>query len=213
MANEDVYTVRQQDRAIDTTILFLREFFKESTEFTYDDDPRQSLIRIDGIYSVRKEDVEKFPALIVRRLPHRWQHRTMDRLQYLKFTNGEKGQLDFVNGGLVVQCISTQGLEAEQLASIVFHALVMFKVDFFNNGIFEIDAVELGDEQPAVVTAIPEVVMVPVTVNYMYPIQWKRTYRTSVAFGNFTIRMRVNASPITTPPVSDLVVEIVDPIE
>lgn len=194
MAREQLFNTRIQDKGVDALILFLRELFKEHPTLTYSDDIRASKLRITDIYSLRIEDPEKFPVLAVRRLRHTWVKRTIGRLKELAWTTGKRTQMDFLSGGAVVQCISALGLEAEQLAQTVFNSIIMFKKDFATNGVMIIETAEMGEEQPIVVTSEIETVMVPVTVTYLYPVEWTITDSISSVFSNFTITAHISDS-------------------
>jgi hypothetical protein len=194
MAREQLFSTRVQDKGVDAIILFLRELFKEHPTLTYSDDIRASKLRITDIYSLRVEDPEKFPVLAVRRLRHTWTKRIIGRLKELSWKTGSHTQMDFISGGAVVQCISALGLEAEQLAQTVFNSIIMFKKDFAGNGIMLIETAEMGEEQPIVVTSEIETVMVPVTVGYLYPVEWTITNSVSSAFANFTITGHISDS-------------------
>ena len=187
MGREQLFTERKQDIPTNIIIEFLRELFKEHPELTYNDDIRQTRIRIIDVYSLRLQEPELFPTIAVRRLSHRWARRSIGRLKGLKTTINEKTQLDFIYGSSVVQCISSEGLEAEQIASIVFHSMVMFKSDLANGGLVLAEPLEMGEENPIEVSSEIETVMVPVTVNYIYPLQWRISPENAEAFTNFTI--------------------------
>lgn len=197
MARGPLFTTRIQDKGVDAIILFLRELFKEHPTIPYSEDIRTSKLRITDIYSLRIEEPEKFPVLAVRRLRHTWAKRIIGRLKELHWTTGKHTQMDFITGGAVVQCISSLGLEAEQLAQTVFNSIIMFKEDFANSGIMVIDTAEMGEEQPIVVSSEIETVMVPVTVSYLYPVTWTISPSDAEMFSNFTITMAVSSVSVS----------------
>jgi len=187
MGREQLFTGRQQDIPLDTLIQFLRELFKEHPELPYSDDIRLTKIRIMDVYSLRLQEPELFPAIAIRRLPHRWSRKMIGRLKGLSRKLNEKSQMDFVYGSCVAQCISSEGLEAEQIASIVFHSLVMFKADLAKGGLYMLEVAELGEETPIEMSSEIETVMVPVTLRYIYPVSWKISPESAEPFTDFTI--------------------------
>ena len=149
---------------------FAQNYFRDvPTGYTWNRDPRLTGIFIGDKFSAKVGTAEKYPAIILTSGTKRWAKTSIDqRKAYpgLGTNNVNKVRSDLVLSSVVYQCLSENGVEANTLADILFHALVAYKDDMRNNGIHQIMDVQLGEEQLIRSDNVARAFAVPVMVSF-----------------------------------------------
>ena len=119
------------------------------------DEALTEIIITDG-GSLNTDTVAKRPAIIVSRGPFAWGNTSLDQL--LKHSADGKAtgvmsenrvHTDLLTGSFVINCISREGLEAEEIALIVAKALRIYRRLLQKAGFFHIGTlVQVGTETP-----------------------------------------------------------------
>ena len=163
------------DYAKDAVLSLLQEFFskeKNAGEFLFNRDPSLSRILIADKYTINLEDGEKTPASVVMRGAQAWGRRGIDGFLGWEGKNVGERRTDLVQGAFNCTCMSRQGLEAENLAHVVFAFFTYFKSVLRDSvkGLHDIQGVVLGEELIAKSDSDVDVSVVPVQLSLL--LQW-----------------------------------------
>jgi hypothetical protein len=117
-------------------------------DFRWLPDQEETKIHISDQYTENMERPEPRPALIVTRGTIGWQNRGgIDQKQSMSFGSGAKRFTDLLFTQVTVNCFSREGLEAEELANIVFQTVRFFAQQLrARSDVFEVDSASLGSE-------------------------------------------------------------------
>lgn len=115
-------------------------------------DEENTEIIISDAGSLNTDSVESRPAIIVSRGPFAYGNTSLDQL--LKKDPGlmsnKRVHTDLLSGSFVLNCISSTGLEAEEVALIVMKAIRIYRRELQKAGFFHIGTmVQVGNETPA----------------------------------------------------------------
>ena len=153
-----------------TFISFAQQYFRDvPTGYQWNKDPRLTAIFIGDKYSAKVGTAEKYPAIILTAGSKRWAKTSIDqRKQYPGFplNRDYKVRADLVQGSIVYQCISDNGVEAGAIADALFNAIVAYKDALRRNGIHQILDVQIGEEQLVRADNVGRLYAVPVMVAY-----------------------------------------------
>lgn len=179
--------------AKDILLRFLKDFFgqmpagenqfhhvtKGTHDYSTDEEETELIISDQG--SLNTDTVEKRPALILTRGPFAMGNTSLDQLLGIEGKTGKETHTDLLTGSFVVNCLSSNGLEAERLATIVAAAIRYFRKHLQRAGFFQIGLqVSIGTESPAgslmAGDAAEDFVNVPVSFPAFYQFSWTYEY-------------------------------------
>ena len=133
-----------------TTLEFLQILFNTRAEgcFKFDRDDTKTEIRISDQHTTGLDTVDLSPAIIAVRGPISWQGtglgggaiESVDRRTQKTIYN------DLLTGSVAFSCISREGIEAENVAHIVFNSFKFFRQVLQKYGFFSIKSLSLGEE-------------------------------------------------------------------
>jgi hypothetical protein len=85
---------------------------------------------------------------------------------FIKNETEQPDYSDIIRGTVTINCISKQGLQAEEIANIVFMSLTGFKAQIYKHGIHGLTALQIGEEQILRSNSDIELTAVPVSFSY-----------------------------------------------
>ena len=131
-----------------TALEFLQILFNQraSGSFHYDQDDTKSDILIADIHAVDTMAVGVRPAIIAVRGPMNWQDVGIGSIEHRDIPTGDYTISGLLNGSVALSCISREGIEAEQLAHLVFNSFKMFRPVLQKYGFFSIKSLNIGAE-------------------------------------------------------------------
>lgn len=133
-----------------TTIEFLQILFSTRApgSLRYDKDEHSTEIQISDQHAVDLETVHKRPAIIGIRGPISWQGLGIGGNAF-ESQNRKTGEMifsDMLTGSVAFSCVSREGIEAEQMAHLVFNSFKFFKTVLQRYGFFSIKSLNIGSE-------------------------------------------------------------------
>ena len=133
-----------------TAIEFLQILFgcRAPGSLHYDSDDTQTDIQIADVNAADLDAVNHRPAIIVMRGPMSWQGLGLgnNAIEQKNTRTGETTYNDLLTGSLSVSCISREGIEAENIAHLVFNSFKFFNSTLRKNGFFTIKSLNIGAE-------------------------------------------------------------------
>ena len=131
-----------------TALEFLQILFNQRAigSFHYDQDDTRSDILIADIHAVDLKTVGVRPAIIGVRGPLNWQDVGIGSIENRNQTTGDYAINGLLNGSIALSCVSREGIEAEQLAHLVFNSFKMFRPVLQKYGFFSIKGLSIGAE-------------------------------------------------------------------
>tara|TARA_Y100001938_G_C8082702_1_gene430125 strand:- start:1413 stop:2192 length:780 start_codon:yes stop_codon:yes gene_type:complete len=158
--------------------LFHFEPGSESLDYSTAETETELIITDGG--SINTDTLEKRPAIIISRGPFAYANTSMDQLLSVKASNAKRTHTDLVTGSFVINCISSVGLEAERLASMVARALRIYRRDLQEAGFHLVgNMIRIGQESsPGQILSgdsDEDFVNVPVTFPVYYQDSWTVT--------------------------------------
>lgn len=154
---------------------FLKDIFRERSDLTYKDDEDETAIIIADRKAVDLKTVGKRPLIITSRMPVAWNNVAIDRHVFIDTKTGAETYADLLSGTIIISCLSSVGVEAEDIADIVFKAFRYFRKELKRRGFFKIDSVTIGEEQTVISDAQADLTLVPVGISYILQDTWKVT--------------------------------------
>jgi hypothetical protein len=134
-----------------TTLEFLQVIFNQRApeSFHYDEDDQQSRIIIADVHAVDLKTVGSRPAIVAVRGPLSWTGTGLggSSLEKRDVATGKYTFNDLLTGSQAISCISREGVEAEQIAHIVFNSLKWFQPVLRKYGFFSVKSLNIGAEQ------------------------------------------------------------------
>lgn len=132
-----------------TAIEFLQILFgtRAQGSYHYDSDDTKTDIQIADVNAADLEAINKRPAIIVQRGPLSWQGMGLGGSAF-ESRSPEGGDIynDLLVGSISVSCISKEGIEAEQIAHLVFNSFKFFAPILRKRGFFSIKSLNIGAE-------------------------------------------------------------------
>lgn len=166
-------------------ISFAQKYFENHLRFTWTEDLRTTKLLVADKNAIELEVLEAKPGIILSRGPNRWamvagQKGIGDTNKEWMFPNGvetlegpltevgvsRKEYKDLLEGTVTFNCISRNGLQAEEIANELFMALTVFKDEIKLHGIHMIHGISMGEESIIRSNASTELTVVPVTLQY-----------------------------------------------
>lgn len=134
-----------------TTLEFLQVIFSQRApgSFHYDEEDEQTEIIIADVHAVDLNTVGVRPAIVAVRGPLTWTGTGLggSSLEQRKVATGKYTFNDLLTGSLAISCISREGVEAEQMAHLVFNSLKWFQPALRKYGFLSIKSLNIGAEQ------------------------------------------------------------------
>jgi len=177
-----------------TVIEFLQVLFStrepNKNRFHWNKDITQSEIQITDNHSVNLTDVNKRPMIIAVRGPISWQGTGLggNSLESVDRPTGRRTFNDMLIGSVVLNCISREGVEADQLAQFVFNAFKFFSPVLKKFGFFTIKSTSIGAESLIKASGSEdETTLVPVYLNLMIQERWTLDEKVARTLQNIVI--------------------------
>ena len=169
---EDVVNQGETD-LYDPTIPTVEEA-KLVNDFRWLKDQEKTNIFIADQFTENMERPEPRPALIVTRGTIGWENKSgIDQKEVISFNSGAKRFTDLLFTQVTVNCFSREGLEAEELANIVFQCVRFFAQQLRErSNVFEIDSASLGSEALIEADSKKNLSVVPVGLVLHFQDRW-----------------------------------------
>lgn len=152
---------------------FLQEFFTDHPKYPFrDGQERDSGIKIHDKHAFNFESVGDKPALVIDRKQLRFAGASIDKNLGQFNLSGSRFHMDLINGTAIVHCLCKEGVVAEELAHIVFFALESFRAELRKRGLWDCEAVAIGEESILVAPEGTALVSVPVILNVRLVGKW-----------------------------------------
>jgi|SaaInlV_200m_DNA_2_1039689.scaffolds.fasta_scaffold00814_23 hypothetical protein len=165
---------------------FCQQYFGDHSKFLWNEDLRSTAIVIADKNAIDLGIIERIPGILVSRGGMQWAFSpgqdpglgsksdgfgTEDGKQTIKgplYNNAGSGKryTDIVRGTVVFNCISKNGLQAEEIASELFMALTAYKTEIYKHGISRLEGLALGEEQILRSNSDVELTVVPVRLTF-----------------------------------------------
>ena len=133
-----------------TALEFLQILFsqREVGSLHYDQDPGRSDIIISDVHAVDLKTVGARPAIIAIRGPLSFQGMGLggNALEKRDTRTGKYTFNDILTGSVAFNCISREGLEAEQIGHLVFNSFKFFQPVLRKLGFLSIKSLNIGGE-------------------------------------------------------------------
>lgn len=147
---------------------FAQGYFAQAfSPFLWNVDPKRTKIFIGDRNIAAPAVIEKLPSIILSRGTMSYAQTSIDQRQFVDTASGPfsaKQRTDLVRGSITFNCSSSNAIEAEEIANIIFLNIVGFKDEFRERGIHQILGTSIGEEQVVRGDVVPRLVVVPVTV-------------------------------------------------
>ena len=148
-------------------LAFLQGWFATHPRYTWSlADPALSKVLILDKYSYNIKTAGKKPAIILSRGPMRWLNTSIAQRDIIDIRSGAESYTDLLEGTISFNCISKEGLEAEELASIVFNIITAYKNKLRSAGLHTIGHISISEEQAIKIDSEPNVSAITVNVQY-----------------------------------------------
>lgn len=159
--------------AKDVYLLILREIFSQNKGvFEYNDDADITKLHISDRLEVPRESQTFKPFIYLTRGRMGYSNLTIDNMKSFDLNTGFASYADLIRGSMIINCASSEGLEAEHLASLVFVLLETFKKRFREIGFHQFNIAELLEERPVQADVNTNLVEVSVTTAFTFSYQW-----------------------------------------
>ena len=133
-----------------TALEFLQILFSTRGEgrFRYSKDDTHSEIQISDIHAVDLENVNQRPAIVAVRGPVSWMGQGLGggAVEARNMQTGAHVFNDLLTGSIAFSCLSREGVEAEQVAHIVFNSFKFFRPVLSQYGFFSVKSLNIGGE-------------------------------------------------------------------
>lgn len=167
-----------------TAIEFLQILFGQRApgHLHWNKDITQSDLQISDIGGVNFTDVDKRPMIIGVRGPLSWLGMGLGggSFESANMQTGKKVYSDLVTGSVAFNCISREGVEAEEIAQNVFNLFKFFGPELRKYGFFTIKSLNIGAESSIKTSGIEdESTLVPVYITAQIQERWSLDETTS----------------------------------
>ncbi len=133
-----------------TGLEFLQIIFKNRLvgDHKYDPDDTLSEIQISDLHAVDLTTVNRRPAIVAARGPLTWQGVGLgnNAVESRNMRTGNYVMNDLLTGSVAFSCFSREGVEAEQIAHLVFNSFKFFSPELRKYGFFTIKSLNIGAE-------------------------------------------------------------------
>lgn len=131
-----------------TALEFLQILFSQRAQgsFHYDEDDTKTEVAITDYHAVDLKTVGVRPSIVAVRGPLNLQPGALGSVEHREIRTGKYTFSDLLTGSVALSCISREGIEAEQLAHIVFNSFKYFRPILQRYGYFSIKGLNIGGE-------------------------------------------------------------------
>lgn len=160
---------------------FLQSFFKTQARYKWDSNIQLTKIIIADKNAIDIGVVERRPSVIISRGNLGWAyatrgqgalgHTAKGRTTVGSLATGQEEDstvTDLIRGSITINCIAKYGLQAEELANLVFFALSGNKDKFFDRGIHSLTGLAIGEESILRSNSDIELTAVPVSLQFSF---------------------------------------------
>lgn len=164
------------------TIEFLQILFKTRGDFTYDSDDSCTKIQITDQFTVDLESVHTRPAIVGIRGPVTWMNRGLGggSQESRDMKTGSFLYNDVLIGSMAFSCLSREGIEAEQIAHLVFNSFKFFRPVLQAQGVFHLKSLNIGAESLVVQEGDnDDLHIVPVYISAQVQDRWRLSNTTA----------------------------------
>jgi hypothetical protein len=156
---------------------FLQTVYSENspinTRFKWQDDESQTDITIIDKYTFNLDDVMARPAIVANRGPLRWMNTSgFQQTQEYSFQTAKRTSTDLIDGSVIFNCFSKNGIEAEEIAGNVFDWFRVFRDPLRKTGLFRVQSTTMGEEALVKSDSRPDLSVVPVQVEASVQVRW-----------------------------------------
>lgn len=158
-----------------TALEFLQILFSTRDDYCYDPDDTKTKIQITDVHALDLSSINVRPAIVAVRGPLSWQGLGLGNgaLEGRNMRTGDYTFNDMLIGSLSLNVFSREGIEAEQIAHIVFNSFKAFKPVLRRYGYFTIKSMGLGGESLIEQSGSnDETYAVPINVTAMIQDRW-----------------------------------------
>ena len=158
-----------------TALEFLQILFNErpAGSFHFDQDDTKTEIIISDLHAVDLKMVGMRPAIIAVRGPLSWQGPGLGSVLGRDIPTGSYTFKELLTGSLALSCVSREGIEAEQIAHLVFNSFKYFRPVLQKYGYFQIKSLSIGGESLVEIDGSNDMmVVVPIMISAMIEDQW-----------------------------------------
>lgn len=147
-----------KDKRINNSVVFLKrtaiEFLqilfgtRAKGSLHYDSDDTKTDIQITDSYATALDAINLRPTIVVLRGPLSWQGLGLGNssIESRDMGTGDRTYNDLLVGSVSINCLSKQGVEAEQIAHLVFNSFKFFGPALRQKGFFHIRSLNIGNE-------------------------------------------------------------------
>lgn len=147
-------------------------------------DQTKSLITIVDKYTFNLDQATSRPCIVANRGPQGWMKTSGFRqFQGEDIKTGTRYYIDLIRGTVTLSCFAREGLEAEEIAGIVFEAFQTFRDPLRklhqrgrlmpqHLGFFRVESSQMGEEALVKSDSRPDLSVVPVAISAMVQRRW-----------------------------------------
>lgn len=131
-----------------TGLEFLQAIFSSRSDYKYDPDDSVTGIQIADSHAVDLSSLNVRPAIVAVRGPMSWRNLGLGggAVESRNMRTGSYTFKDLLTGSLSFNVLSREGIEAEQIAHVVFNSFKFFRPELQRYGFFSIEALSMGGE-------------------------------------------------------------------
>jgi hypothetical protein len=158
-----------------TALEFLQILFSERApgSFHFDHDDTKTEIIISDLHAVDLKMAGMRPAIVAVRGPLSWQGPGLGNVLGRDIPTGSYTFKELLTGSLALSCVSREGIEAEQIAHLVFNSFKYFRPVLQKYGFFQIKSLSIGGESLVEIDGSNDMmVVVPIMISAMIEDQW-----------------------------------------
>lgn len=161
-----------------TALEFLQIIFSQRADFRYDPDDTRTGIQIVDVHAVDLKTAGVRPMIVAVRGPLSWQGTGLggNAMEGRNVSTGDTTFNDILIGSVALSCISREGIEAEQVAHLVFNSFKFFRPILQKQGFLTIKSLNVGAEMLIESEGSDDkTTVVPVYITAQIQDRWKLT--------------------------------------
>jgi len=158
-----------------TALEFLQVIFSTRAEgsFHYDPDDTKTEIIISDVHAVDLKMTGMRPCIVAVRGPMSWQGPGLGSVLNRDIPTGRYDYKELLTGSMALSCVSREGVEAEQIAHLVFNSFKYFRPILQQYGFVQIKSLNIGGESLIEIDGSNDMlVAVPIMISAMIEDQW-----------------------------------------
>lgn len=158
-----------------TMIETMREFFENQTTYHLDSEDRLSKIRIGDKNEIKFIIAnDDRPQVVISRGPIRPVSGIIADFKCADVSTGIQEFVDLFETTITINCLARNGLEAEEIASMVFGYVKFNREEILKKGFLKIDQPIISEEQVLSASSDFELFNVTVVFSVIYAVKWTR---------------------------------------